>query len=194
MGMNDCHIKAEQATTNNIDEPCTMSSFPSSFDETDVMFLEFAKDLNNPTGWSSSVDDNSDESNEPISPHVVRFSQAIGVCVRKTFPVHCLRWANIGGEYIEVIKGDLQCFFVLDFKDQAMNRSNHETTRLLDRSNLTIIAAGQSRFYNENTSSLSNENQMLELQSQPTPDGFQPHSRDEICKTMLGRHQGFSKS
>ncbi|KAA0048673.1 CACTA en-spm transposon protein [Cucumis melo var. makuwa] len=59
---------------------------------------------------------------KPISPHAVRFSQAIGVCVRKTFPVRCLKWADIGREYIEVVKGDLQRLFVLDFNDQAMNR------------------------------------------------------------------------
>ncbi|KAA0059057.1 CACTA en-spm transposon protein [Cucumis melo var. makuwa] len=52
---------------------------------------------------------------KPISPHVVRFSQAIDVCVRKTFPVRCLKWADIGREYIERL-------FVLDFNDQAMNR------------------------------------------------------------------------
>ncbi|KAA0035844.1 CACTA en-spm transposon protein [Cucumis melo var. makuwa] len=45
---------------------------------------------------------------KPISPHVVRFSQAIGVCVRKTFLVRCLKWADK--------------FFVFNFKDQAMNR------------------------------------------------------------------------
>ncbi|TYK21923.1 CACTA en-spm transposon protein [Cucumis melo var. makuwa] len=59
---------------------------------------------------------------KPIFPHVVRFSQAIGVCVRKTFLVRFLKWANVGREYIEVFKGDLQRFFVLDFNDQAMNR------------------------------------------------------------------------
>ncbi|XP_050940280.1 uncharacterized protein LOC127149120 isoform X2 [Cucumis melo] len=89
---------------------------------------------------------------KPISPHAVRFSQAIGVCVRKTFPVRCLKWTDVGREYIEVVKGDLQVikctthlymisfetyltlanlmcyvcnvqrFFVLDFNDQAMNR------------------------------------------------------------------------
>ncbi|KAA0041096.1 CACTA en-spm transposon protein [Cucumis melo var. makuwa] len=31
-----------------------------------------------------------------ISPHAVRFNQAIGVCVRKTFPVRCLKWATLG--------------------------------------------------------------------------------------------------
>ncbi|TYK11634.1 CACTA en-spm transposon protein [Cucumis melo var. makuwa] len=59
---------------------------------------------------------------KPISPHAVRFSQAIGVCVRKTFLVCCLKWADVGREYIEVVKGDLQRLFVLDFNDQAMNR------------------------------------------------------------------------
>ncbi|KAA0045557.1 CACTA en-spm transposon protein [Cucumis melo var. makuwa] len=44
---------------------------------------------------------------KPIFPHVVRFSQAIGMCVRKTF-VCCLKWADIGREYIEVVKGDLR--------------------------------------------------------------------------------------
>ncbi|TYK05071.1 CACTA en-spm transposon protein [Cucumis melo var. makuwa] len=149
---------------------------------------------------------------KPISPHVVRFSQAIGVCVRKIFPVRCLKWADVEREYIEVVKGDLQRLFVLDFNDQAMNRfvehqmlttfkefrptvidiskstatqrrlvlthqthwldmmrigtssatiisavhfrSNHGRTRLLDRSSLTIILAGPSRFYNDNMSSL----------------------------------------
>ncbi|KAA0033895.1 CACTA en-spm transposon protein [Cucumis melo var. makuwa] len=57
-----------------------------------------------------------------ISPHAVRFSQAIGVYVRKTFPVCCLKWADVDREYIEVVKADLQSFFVLDFNDQAMNR------------------------------------------------------------------------
>ncbi|KAA0066901.1 CACTA en-spm transposon protein [Cucumis melo var. makuwa] len=59
---------------------------------------------------------------KPISPHVVRFSQTIGVCVRKTFSVRCLKWVDVGREYIEVVKGDLQRLFVLDFNDQAMNR------------------------------------------------------------------------
>ncbi|KAA0063382.1 CACTA en-spm transposon protein [Cucumis melo var. makuwa] len=45
---------------------------------------------------------------KPISPHAVCFSQAIGVCVRKTFPVRCLKWADVRREYIEVVKGDLQ--------------------------------------------------------------------------------------
>ncbi|KAA0057398.1 CACTA en-spm transposon protein [Cucumis melo var. makuwa] len=97
------------------------------------MFLQFEDDLDNIAGGSSSVGDNTGSSSQqttptlrrpekPISPYAVRFSQVIGVCVRKTFLVHCLKWADVGKEYIEVVKGDLQRLFVLDFNDQAMNR------------------------------------------------------------------------
>ncbi|KAA0050464.1 CACTA en-spm transposon protein [Cucumis melo var. makuwa] len=148
--------------------------------KTDAMFLEFEDELDNFTGGSSSVGDNTATCDstprrhaqsqllelehhvavhgcilmtiapgveKPISPHVVRFSQVIGVCMRKTFFVCYLKWADVGREYVE-------WFFVLDFNCQAMNRSNHGRTRLLDRSNLTIIAVGQSRFYNDSTCSL----------------------------------------
>ncbi|KAA0047500.1 CACTA en-spm transposon protein [Cucumis melo var. makuwa] len=91
----------------------------------DTMFLEFTEDLDNPVGGPSSMGDNSANeqismmialgAKKPISPHVVRFRQVIGVCVRKTFFVHCLKWTDVGREYIER-------FFVLDFNDQAMNR------------------------------------------------------------------------
>uniref|UniRef100_A0A9I9EGI1 CACTA en-spm transposon protein n=1 Tax=Cucumis melo TaxID=3656 RepID=A0A9I9EGI1_CUCME len=59
---------------------------------------------------------------KPISPHAVRFNQVIGVCVQKTFSVCYLKWADVGREYIEVVKGNVQRFFVLDFNNQEMNR------------------------------------------------------------------------
>ncbi|KAA0046648.1 CACTA en-spm transposon protein [Cucumis melo var. makuwa] len=59
---------------------------------------------------------------KPIFPHVICFSQTIDVCARKTFSIRYLKWVYVGREYIEVVKGDLQRFFVLDFNDQAMNR------------------------------------------------------------------------
>uniref|UniRef100_A0A9I9EAI8 CACTA en-spm transposon protein n=1 Tax=Cucumis melo TaxID=3656 RepID=A0A9I9EAI8_CUCME len=118
----------------------TMSSFPcTNFLETDAMLLEFADDLDNLAGRLSWVGDNLRSSSQPsttstprrpngqipmtiapgakkpISSHVVCFNQAISVCVRKTFPVRCLKWADVGKEYIK-------WFFVLDFNDQAMNR------------------------------------------------------------------------
>ncbi|TYK09404.1 CACTA en-spm transposon protein [Cucumis melo var. makuwa] len=74
-----------------------MSYRRSKFMETDDMFLQFEDDLDNIAGGSSSVGDNTD------------------VCVRKTFPVCCLKWTDVGREYIERL-------FVLDFNDQAMNR------------------------------------------------------------------------
>ncbi|KAA0063387.1 Transposon Ty3-I Gag-Pol polyprotein [Cucumis melo var. makuwa] len=43
------------------------------------------------------------------------------VCA-KDILVRCLKWTNVGREYIEVIKGDLYRFSMLDFNDQAMNR------------------------------------------------------------------------
>ncbi|KAA0040189.1 CACTA en-spm transposon protein [Cucumis melo var. makuwa] len=128
--------------------------------------------------------------------------------MRKTFPIHNLKWMDVGREYIEAVKGHLQRFFMLNFNDQGMNRSNHGRTGLLDRSSLTIIAAGQSRFYNYSTSLLGEarpcgvvsrnrclirNNQMLKLQFQPTPEGSQPLYGDEICDQVLGRRSSYSK-
>ncbi|KAA0046484.1 CACTA en-spm transposon protein [Cucumis melo var. makuwa] len=101
-----------------------------------------------------------------ILPHIVRFNQVIGV----------------------------YCFLVLDFNDQATNRfvehqmlsTFKEFKGFYQRSILTIIAAVQSRFYNDSMSSLRKE-------FQPTPDGSQPLSRDVICDTVLDRRPGYSK-
>ncbi|TYK22188.1 CACTA en-spm transposon protein [Cucumis melo var. makuwa] len=112
----------------------TISSFPSKFDKTNVMFLKLLEDLNNSVAGSSSVGDNSDEFNEETTqPSLTprRYAQSrflelefyvIDMCLRKIFPLCCLRWVDVGREYIEVVKGNVQHFFVLDFKDQAMNR------------------------------------------------------------------------
>ncbi|KAA0036578.1 CACTA en-spm transposon protein [Cucumis melo var. makuwa] len=54
---------------------------------------------------------------KPILPDAIRFNQAIGVCMRKAFPVYWFKWADVGREYIEVVKGDLQRFFLLGFDD-----------------------------------------------------------------------------
>ena len=42
----------------------TISSFSRNFNKIDVMFLKFAKDLDNPAGGSSLVNENSGESND----------------------------------------------------------------------------------------------------------------------------------
>ncbi|KAA0032452.1 CACTA en-spm transposon protein [Cucumis melo var. makuwa] len=139
------------------------------------MFLKFEDNLDNLAGGSSSMGDNLGLSTQspatstprrraqfqllefegyiavngcipmtlapgaekPIFPHAVRFNQAIGMCVRKTFLICCLKWTNVGREYIE--------------------------------------------------------NQMMELQSQPTSEGSQPLSGNEICDQVLGRRPGYSK-
>ncbi|TYK14632.1 CACTA en-spm transposon protein [Cucumis melo var. makuwa] len=266
------------------------SSYPRKFMETDAMFIEFEDDLDNVAGGSSSVGDNTKRhvainghismtiapgEEKPIFPHVVRFNQMIGVCVRKIFPVCCLKWADVGREYIEVVKGDLQRLFVLDFNDQIMNRfvehqmlttfkefradyhrhfkkySDPEEARAnrpnhwldvmrIDTFFATTISVEQSRTnkaarqrqpYNYSSGSKSflqrqyelaerkgksvdrvelfreiniragtfvsrpsrMRNQMLELQSQPTLEGSQPLSENEICNQVLGRRPGYSK-
>ncbi|KAA0039106.1 CACTA en-spm transposon protein [Cucumis melo var. makuwa] len=158
------------------------------------MLLEFADDLDNLVGGSSSVGDNLGSSSRPYATPTLTprrrtqsqlleleryvaangcISMTIALTRRSLFPHTAFASAR---EYFEVVKGDLHSLFVLDFNDQAMNkfvehqilstfkefrddchRSNHGRTRLLDRSSLTIIVEGQSRFYNDNTSSLSKE-------------------------------------
>ncbi|KAA0054014.1 CACTA en-spm transposon protein [Cucumis melo var. makuwa] len=95
-----------------------MSYQHNNFLEMDAMFFKFDEDLDNLAEGSSSLGDNvvngcilmtiAPGAKKPISPYVVRFSQAIGMCVQKTFPIRCLKWADVGREYIEVVKGDLQ--------------------------------------------------------------------------------------
>ncbi|KAA0055175.1 CACTA en-spm transposon protein [Cucumis melo var. makuwa] len=229
------------------------------------MFLEFEDDLDNIVGGSSSVGDNTGSSSQqPATPTPRRRAQstlgAIGMCMRKTFPVRCLKWVDVGREYIEVVKGDLQRLFVLDFNDQAMNRfvehqmlttfkefrvdcykyfkkySDQEEARAnppnaLEQSR-TNKATRQKQPYNHSSwfkSFLQRQyelterkgkpvdrvelfrethvrvetfvsqaaedahNQMLELQSQPTSEGSQPLSEDEISDQVLGRRPSYSK-
>ncbi|KAA0033050.1 CACTA en-spm transposon protein [Cucumis melo var. makuwa] len=180
------------------------------------MFLKFVKMLNNPTGGSSLVGDNSADTSQPsatstpkrrvqsrlleleryvaangqilmtivlgakkpISPHAICFSQEIGVCVRKTFFVRCLKWAGVGREYIEVVKTDLQLnplhisrFFVFDFNDQTMNRFvEHKMFNTFKK-----FQDDCHRHFKKHDD--PEENQILELHSQPTLEGTQPLSR-----------------
>ncbi|KAA0048642.1 CACTA en-spm transposon protein [Cucumis melo var. makuwa] len=93
-----------------------------------AMFLEFEDDLDNIAGGSSSVGDNTGSSSQqPATPTPRRRAhQTIGMCVRKTFSVRYLKWADVGREYIEVVKGDLQRLSVLDFNGQAVNSNSEE--------------------------------------------------------------------
>uniref|UniRef100_A0A9I9EH11 CACTA en-spm transposon protein n=1 Tax=Cucumis melo TaxID=3656 RepID=A0A9I9EH11_CUCME len=127
------------------------SSYPcNNFMETDAMFLEFEDDLDNDEGGSSSVGSNTESSSQqpatptprrlaqsrllelechvqinghipmtmapgtekPISPYVVLFSQAIDMC-----------WADVGREYIKVVKGNLQ--MLMTFKEFRADCHKH---------------------------------------------------------------------
>ncbi|KAA0043440.1 uncharacterized protein E6C27_scaffold1639G00520 [Cucumis melo var. makuwa] len=138
--------------------------------------------------WAHSNDDTRG-AEKPISPHVVRFSQAIGVCVRKTFSVCCLKWANVGREYIKVVKGDLQRFFVLDFNDQAMNRFI-EHQMLSTFKEFRVDCHRHFKKYNDPEEARANP---LKLSSQPTPKASRPLSGDEICDKVLSRRPDYSK-
>ncbi|KAA0067314.1 CACTA en-spm transposon protein [Cucumis melo var. makuwa] len=57
---------------------------------------------------------------KPISPHAVRFSQAIGMCVRKTFPVYCLKnYQTLASEIEEMQK-------LIQDKTRAQQRPPHD--------------------------------------------------------------------
>ncbi|TYJ99653.1 CACTA en-spm transposon protein [Cucumis melo var. makuwa] len=127
-----------------------------------------------------------------------RFTNTIALCVKDTFPVHYLKWANVLPKYIEVVKV-LQALtrFVehqmfISFKEfrgdchRHFKKSNQGLIRLLDRSSLTTIVEGPSCLYNDNMSSLNNE-------SKSTLEGPQALFGDEICDTALGRQPGYLK-
>ncbi|KAA0067926.1 cytochrome P450 CYP82D47-like [Cucumis melo var. makuwa] len=92
---------------------CTMSSFFRNFEETDAMFLEFDDAFNNKGGsfslgdtssyshkWASTLSDS--EKTSPVPKLGVRESAAK---------------ADVPPDDIEVVKGALQRYFVLDFND-----------------------------------------------------------------------------
>ncbi|TYK18683.1 CACTA en-spm transposon protein [Cucumis melo var. makuwa] len=114
-----------------------------------------------------------------ISSHTVGFSQAIDVCVQKTFPVRCLKWADIGREYIEIVKGDLQ--LAKKIKGKSIDR-----VELFWETHVRVRT-----FVSQVVEDV--HNQMLELQSQPTTEGSQPLSGYVICDQVLPRRPGYSK-
>ncbi|KAA0049733.1 CACTA en-spm transposon protein [Cucumis melo var. makuwa] len=183
---------------------------------------------------------------KPISPHAVRFSQAIGVCVRKTFPSAVLSGRTLGENTLRSSRATsrfvehqmLTTFkeFRTDCHKHFKKYSDPEEVRAnppnaLEQSR-TNKAARQKQPYNHSSGSKSflqrqyelaerrgqpvdrvelfrethvragtfvsqaaedAHNQMLELQSQPIPEGSQPLSEYEICDQVLGRRPGYSK-
>ncbi|TYK28648.1 CACTA en-spm transposon protein [Cucumis melo var. makuwa] len=124
---------------------------------------------------------------KPIFPYTIQFTQAIGVCCffvlvfndqamnrfvehqmlstikefRGNYHKNFKKYIDpeeAGGNPPHILVGRLEdWYFLHDHYMVVHSRSYHRSTRLLDRKNLTIKAAGQSRFYNDNTSSLSKE-------------------------------------
>ncbi|KAA0041610.1 CACTA en-spm transposon protein [Cucumis melo var. makuwa] len=106
---------------------CIMSSsYPChNFLEIDTMFLEFQDELDNLTGGSSWWVTIS-SSQQPMTPTPRRYVQSQLLELERHIAVHgripMTIASEVGREYIEVVKDDLQRFFVLNFNDQAMNR------------------------------------------------------------------------
>ncbi|KAA0035854.1 CACTA en-spm transposon protein [Cucumis melo var. makuwa] len=126
MWMNTCHIQAEQARmTNDSDEPRPMSSFPSSFDEIDAMFLEFAEALDNPTERLSSVADNSSTSPPSATLTPRRRVQSRLLVLERYVIANDRIPVTIALSMKKPISSHTVCFsqrfFVLDFNYQAMN-------------------------------------------------------------------------
>ncbi|KAA0047152.1 hypothetical protein E5676_scaffold109G00260 [Cucumis melo var. makuwa] len=212
MWMNTCHM---QATTNYSDKPHIMSSsyLRNNFLETDTMFLEFEDDLDNIAGGSSSVGDNrGSSSQQPTTPTPRRCVQSrllelechtIDVCMQKTFSVRCIKWADIGREYIEVALLQEQSRMNKTAKQkQPYNHSSESKLflqrqyelagrkgKLVDRVELfreTHVRVGT--FVSQATEDA--HNQMLELQSQPTAEDVGrviPDVGGFVAKNSVGR-------
>ncbi|KAA0050096.1 CACTA en-spm transposon protein [Cucumis melo var. makuwa] len=160
-------------------------------------------------------------SKNPISPNVVRFSQAIDMCVRKTFSVRCLKHFK---NYSNPEEAHANPPHILVGRDKDWHYlCNHYMNRTFQKQSWTNKATRQKQPYNHSSglkSFLQRQhelaeqrgksidrvelfrkthvqdgtlNQMLELQSQPTPKGTQPLPENEICQTVLGRRPGYSK-
>ncbi|TYK09606.1 cytochrome P450 CYP82D47-like [Cucumis melo var. makuwa] len=100
----------------------TISSFSSSFEETDAIFLEFGEELNT-GGGSSLVDDNL---------------------------VRCFKLTDVGREYIEVVKGDLQA--AKDANNQMLelqSQSTSEGSQPLSRDKICEIVLGRRLHYSK---------------------------------------------
>ncbi|KAA0051194.1 uncharacterized protein E6C27_scaffold511G001540 [Cucumis melo var. makuwa] len=149
----------------------TMLSFPTGFEETNSLFPEFDNAFNNMEG-SFSVGNTSKTSILPkhgvgeVHPQEGKIPFTISPGAEKPISPHVVRFGNTIGNTSRW--------------SIALYRSNQGSTRMLDRSSLTTIVAGSSHFYDDSMSSLNNENQMLELQSQTTLKSSNPLFGNEI--------------
>ncbi|KAA0057655.1 CACTA en-spm transposon protein [Cucumis melo var. makuwa] len=146
----------------------TTSSFQSGFKETDALFLEFDDAFNNAQGSSSILISISPGVEKPIFPHAVRFSNTIGACQPTA--------QNGGMSGILALPVRSLFELIISVNRVVVFRETHT------RNGQFISQAATDA-----------HNQMLELQAQPTSNGSQPVSGDEICETILDRRSGYSK-
>ncbi|KAA0034804.1 cytochrome P450 CYP82D47-like [Cucumis melo var. makuwa] len=106
---------------------CTISSFSSSFEETYAIFLEFDEELNT-GGGSSLVDDNLETTQSSPTPR----------------RLHCLKLTDVGREYIEVVKGDLQNQML-----ELQSQSTSEGSQPLSRDKICEIVFGRRLRYSK---------------------------------------------
>ncbi|KAA0054945.1 CACTA en-spm transposon protein [Cucumis melo var. makuwa] len=209
----------------------TMSNFPSDFDESNDLFDFNAKEFNTVSG-TSSVGDTSDVStprtsswiyryvaqngnilissapgqDKPISPHVIRFSNTIGVLTRDTFLVCFLKLADVTSEYIELIKDDLQYLLdLLSIKCSSYGRSSKATTTAISRSLMILNRLMPTHrlrnrvqdwhFFCDHylTRQFLEQSSMNKAARVKQPCNHSGGAKDEICQTVLGRLLGYSK-
>ncbi|KAA0063214.1 CACTA en-spm transposon protein [Cucumis melo var. makuwa] len=175
----------------------------------DAMFLEFEDDLDNIVEGSSSVGDNMGESKNFLHFNCVIIdllsriffsttcdSDFQETCVVSTLGVRapcCNKWAHSDddrpwrGEAYFLTRRSLQLgdrrrqYELAERKGEPIDRVE------LFRETHVWVGTFMSQAAEDA------HNQMLELQSQPTPKGSQPFSEDEICDQVLGRRPDYSK-
>ncbi|KAA0058377.1 CACTA en-spm transposon protein [Cucumis melo var. makuwa] len=198
-------------------------SFPRiNFLETDAMFLEFVDDLDNLAGGSSSVGDNSTWfSSQPSATLIPRrctqsrlfelecyivangqILMMIASGAKKPISSHAVCFRFVKHQMLTTFK-EFQDDSHRHFKKYSDPKelvpthhtywSNHGRTRLLDRSSLIIIAASQSRFYNDSTSSLSKEGSQSTCGVVLTNTRLRRNVHIPSCEGCACRQPGYSK-
>ncbi|TYK00340.1 CACTA en-spm transposon protein [Cucumis melo var. makuwa] len=126
---------------------------------------------------------------KPISPHVVRFSQGLGLCVRCTFPVCCL------STFLCLISTIKQRIDLLSIKCSCLSRSLNDTvidiTKIvfMQEESRTNKAARQKQPYNHNNGSKSFLQRQHELaeQRESNSGALVPANPRGFFATLWGR-------
>ncbi|KAA0059798.1 uncharacterized protein E6C27_scaffold108G00640 [Cucumis melo var. makuwa] len=150
------------------------------FMKTDNMFLQFEDDLDNIAGGSSSVDDNTGSSSQQTTLTPRRRAQSRLLELK--------RYVAINGYISMTIAPGAE----KPISPYAV-RFSQAIGVFVEHQMLTTFKEFRADCQTFQKAAEDAHNQMLELQSQPTPEGSQPLSEDEICDQVLGRRPGYSK-